>query len=170
MLPYTKVSAFTMVELLISLAITALLLASVAVGTHAYLKSYRDNECIVSLTETSRLVLSRMMVEARAAADLDSTATQLTIIPVDDGSGLEQIRYEYTGGQLHYRRTVSGQQSDQVLIGDGSNDITISDFSILREDDAEGGPVSVKVRLVLARDNESFPLTASAVIRRNQQF
>ena len=59
--------AFTMVELLISLAITALLLASVAVGAHAYLKSYKDNECIVSLTGTSRLVLSQMMVEARAA-------------------------------------------------------------------------------------------------------
>ena len=170
MLPNTKVRAFTMVELLMSLAITALLLASVAVGTHAYLKSYRDNERIVSLTETSRLVLRRMMVEARAAADLDSTATQLTIIPIDDGSGLEQIQYEYTDGQLHYRCTVSGQQTDQVLIGDGSDDITISDFSILREDDAEGGPVSVKVWLVLARGNESFPVTASAVIRRNQEY
>ena len=162
--------AFTMVELLISLAITALLLASVAVGAHAYLKSYRDNECIVSLTETSRLVLSRMMVEARAAVDLDSTATQLTITPIDDGSGLQQIQYEYTGGQLHYRRTVSGQQTDQVLIGDGSDDIAISDFSVLREDNPQGVPVSVKVRLVLARDNESFPLTASAVIRRNQVY
>ena len=162
--------AFTMVELLVSLAITALLLASVAVGTHAYLKSYRDNERIVSLTETSRFVLSRMMVEARAATDLDSTATQLTITPIDDGSGLQQIQYEYVGGKLHYRQTVSGQQSDQVLIGDGSDDITISVFSILREDDAEGTPVSVKVRLVLARDNESFPLTASAVIRRNQEY
>jgi len=111
-----------------------------------------------------------MMVEARAAADLDSTATQLTITPIDDGAGLEQIQYEYTGGQLHYRQTVNGQQTDQVLIGDGSDNITISEFSVLREDDAEGIPVSVKVRLVLARDNESFPLTASAVIRRNQKF
>jgi len=161
--------AFTMVELLISLAITGLLLASVAVGAHAYLKSCKDNERIVSLTETSRLVLSRMMVETRAAADLDSTATQLTITPIDDGSGLEQIQYEYINGQLHYRRTVYGQQSDQVLIGDG-DEITINEFSVLREDDPEGVPVSVKVRLVLTLDNESFHLTASAVIRQNQEY
>ena len=146
------------------------LLASVAVGAHAYLKSYRDNERIVSLMDTSRFVLSRMMIEVRAAADLDSTATQLIITPVNDGSGLEQIQYEYTDGQLHYRRTVSGQQTDQVLIGDGSDDIAISDFSVLREDNPQGTPVSVRVRLVLARDNESFALTASAVIRRNQKF
>jgi len=162
--------AFTLAELLISLAITAMLLTSVAVGVHAYLKSYKDNERIVSLMDTSRLVLSRMMIEVRAAADLDSTATQLTITAIDDGSGLQQIQYEYAGGQLHYRQTVSGQQSDQVLIGDGSDDITIDEFSVLREDNPQGVPLSVRVRLVLARDNESFPLTASAVIRRNQEF
>ncbi|MDY7010553.1 MAG: prepilin-type N-terminal cleavage/methylation domain-containing protein [Planctomycetota bacterium] len=166
----TKNRAFTMVELLISLAITALLLASVAVGVHAYLKSYRDNERLISLMDTSRFVLSRMMIEARAAADLDSTAGQLTITPIVDGSGLQQIQYEYAGGQLHYRQTANGQQTDQVLIGDGSDDITISEFSVIREDDAEGIPVSVKMRLVLTRGNESFPLTASAVIRRNQKY
>ena len=162
--------AFMLVELLISLAITGLLLASVAVGARAYLKSYGDNERITSLTETAGFALSRMMVEARTAVDLDSNATQLTITPLDDGSGPQQIQYEYTGGQLHYRRTVSGQQADYVLIGGGSDGITISEFSVLREDDPEGTPVSVKVRLTLARGNESFPLTASAVIRRNQEF
>ena len=43
-------------------------------------------------------------------------------------------------------------------------------FHWAREDDPEGVPVSVKVRLVLARGNKSFPMTASAVIRRNQEY
>ena len=162
--------AFTMVELLLSRAITALLLASVAVGTHAYLKSYEDTECLVSLTEASRLVLSRMMIEARAATDVDSTAAQLTITPIDDGSGLQQIQYELTGGQLHYRRTVNGVQTDQILIGDSSDDITISDFSVLREVDPQDVPVSVRVHLALARGTESLSVTASAVIRGNQEY
>ena len=162
--------AFTVVELLLSVAITALLLASVAVGTHAYLKSYADNERIVSLTEVSRLVLSRMMIEARAAADVDSTAAQLTITPVDDGSGLQQIQYELTGGQLYYRRTVSGVQTDQILIGDSGDDITISEFSVLREENPQGVPVSVRVRLALARGAESLSMTTSGVIRGNQEY
>ena len=166
----TQGRAFTMVELLLSLAITALLLASVAVGTHAFLKSYEDNERMVSLTEASRLVLSRMMIEARAATDVDSTAAQLTITPIDDGSGLQQIQYELTGGQLHYRRTVNGVQTDQILIGDSSDDITISDFSVLREVDPQDVPVSVRVRLALARGTESLSVTASAVIRGNQEY
>ena len=162
--------AFTLVEVLLTLTILAMLLASVAVAVHASLQSYTANESIASVTQASRVILSRMMREIRTAGDVDSTDTQLTITPPDDGSGLEQIQYEYTDGRLYYRRTVNGVRSDHVLLGDGADQIVISAFSIVREDNAQGIPVSVKVRLVLNRDGANFAVTASAAIRRNREY
>ncbi len=165
-----KNRGFTLVEALLSLALLATLLASVAVAVHASLQSYTANDRIASITQASRVILSRMMSEVRSAANVNSSATQLTITPPDDGSGLQQIQYEYTGGQLHYRRTVNGVQSDHVLLGDGADGIVISAFSIVREDSNEGIPLSVKARLVLTKGTASFGVTASAAIRRNQEY
>lgn len=161
---------FTLAEVLLSLAMLAMLLASVAVAIHASLQSYTANDRIASVTQTSRVILSRMMAEVRSADDVDSSDTQLTIWPPVDGSGLQQIQYEYTGGELHYRRTVNGVQSDDILTGDGADEIVIRAFSIVREESGEGVPLSVKVRLVLERGTASFAVTASAAIRRNQQY
>lgn len=153
-----------------ALAILAMLLASVAVAVHASMQSYTYNERVSAVTQASRVILSRMMGEVRSAADVDSTATLLTITPADDGSGLQQIQYEYIGGVLYYRRTVNSVQSTHVLIGDRADGIVISAFSIVREDSAEGVPLSVKARLVLAKGTASFAVTASAAIRRNQEY
>lgn len=165
-----KTPAFTLAEAILALAILAMLLASVAVAVHASIQSYTENDRIASVTHASRIILSRMMAEVRSAADVNSSDTQLTITPADDGSGLQQIQYEYTGGLLHYRRTVNGVQSDHVLLGDGADGIVISAFSIVREDSNGGVPLSVKVRLVLVRGTASFAVTASAAIRRNQEY
>ena len=165
-----KTSAFTLAEVILALAILAMLLAAVAVAVHASMQSYTENERIASVTQASRVILSRMMAEVRSAADVNSSDTQLTITPPVDGSGLQQIQYEYTNGELHYRRTVSGVQSDDILTGDGADEIVISAFSIVREDSDEEVPLSVKVRLVLARGTASFAVTASAAIRRTQEY
>ena len=165
-----KTRAFTVVEALLALTILAMLLASVAVAVHASMQSYTENERMAAVTQASRVILSRMMREVRTATDVDSTATLLTITPADDGSGLEQIQYQYTGGLLYYRRTVNGVQTTHVLLGDGADDIVISAFSIVREDSGEGVPLSVKARLVLTKGTASFAVTASAAIRRNQEY
>lgn len=165
-----KNPGFTLVEALLALTLLAMLLASVAVAIHASLQSYTANERIASVTQASRVILSRMMSEVRAADDVDSSGTQLTIWPPADGSGLQKIQYEYIDGKLHYRRTVNGVQSDDILTGDGADEIAISTFSIVREDSSKGVPLSVKVRLVLDRGPASFAVTASAAIRRNQQY
>ncbi|MBL7132992.1 MAG: prepilin-type N-terminal cleavage/methylation domain-containing protein [Phycisphaerae bacterium] len=165
-----KTPAFTLAEAILALAILAMLLAAVAVAVHASMQSYTENERIASVTQASRVILSRMMAEVRSAADVNSTDTLLTITTADDGSGLEQIQYEYTGGKLHYRRTVNGVQSDHVLLGDGADGIVISACSFVPEDSDDGVPLSRKVRLVLVRGTASFAVTASAAIRRNQEY
>ena len=169
MLPETPRRAFTLVEVLVSLMILGLLMGGMAVAMNAYLGSYEENEHVATLTHTARFILSRMMGEVRMAADVDSTATQLTITPVD-GSEFQQIQYELADGELWYRRTVSGTREEGVLTGDGADGITVDEFSIVREDSQGGTPLSVKVRLALSRGDESFAVTSSAAIRRNQQY
>ncbi len=165
-----KNPGFTLVEVLLALTMMAMLLASVAVAIHASLQSFAANDRIASVTQASRVILSRMMSEVRTATDVDSSATLLTITPPVDGSGLEQIQYEYIDGKLHYRRTVNGVQSDDILTGDGADEIVISTFSIVREENSEQVPLSVKVRLVLDRGPARFAVTASAAIRKNQEY
>ena len=156
--------AFTLMEMLISLSILAMLLASVAAAVQASLSGHAANDRIAAATQTARVIMTRMMRQVRMADDIDSTSTQLTITPPDDGSGLTEIRYELSDGKLYLYRTVSGQTQSYILIGDES---TIPEcFFVLREDDQEGNPISITVRLGLAIDEHTFAMTSSASLRK----
>jgi len=164
---------FGLIELLLSLAIMAMLLAAVSAAIHTSLKSYQENQKIAAVTQSARSILDRMMRDVRTAAAVDSAATELTIIPPDDGSGLEQLKYDFTGGVLYYRRTVSGQTTSHVLLGSG-DEVTVSDFTVTREvgQDWQGTPCtkSITASLSLAAGGYTFSVTASAAPRRNQLY
>ena len=162
-----KYRAFTLVEVLLALMIIAMLLGSLGIATHAALSSYDVNEKVSSITQMTRSVLTRMNREVRSCDDLDSTTGQLTITPPDDGSGLTRILYEVQTGTLYCRRTVSGVETSYPLIGPASG-VTVNGFYIIREDNLEGNPLSVTVRLDMGVGNRSFAVTSSATLRKNQ--
>jgi len=153
-------------EMLIALSILAMLLASVAAAVQASLSGHAANDRIAEATQTARVIMTRMMREVRTADDIDSTSTQLTITPPDDGSGLTEIKYELADGKLYLHLTVSGQTHSHILIGDGS--AVPDSFFVLREDDLEGNPISITVRLGLAIDGHVFAMTSSASLRKHQ--
>ena len=165
--------AFTLIEMLLAIALLAALLAAVAAGVHASFHSYAENEDIAAATQSARAILIRLTTEVRTAAAVDSTDTQLTIIPPDDGSGLQQVQYEFTGGTLYYRRTANGNTTSHVLLGPG-DEAVVTTFHVLREVglDWQGVPCtkSVTVRLELHADNAPLAMTVSACPRRNQDF
>jgi prepilin-type N-terminal cleavage/methylation domain-containing protein len=165
-------TGFSLVEVLIALALLAAILTAVAAAIQASLQSYRDNETITEATQTARSCLARMMREVRTADEVDSTSTSLTIIPPLDGSGLTQIQYELSGGALYYRRTVGGATTSQALLAT-TDDVRISSFNISRVTGTSGGTPytkSVTVRIGLSADGQSFYTTASASLRRNQEY
>ena len=170
MLMRSRIRAFTLIEVLMSLALLGMLLAAVAVGVHTSLMSYKENEEIAAVTQSARFVLHRMMREIRTAAVIDSASSQLTITPPDDGSGLSQIRYDYYDGVLYYHRTVSGEETSYVLLGGDDDDAAVNAFNVIREIDQAGLTLSVTVRLDLAVDNQPFAVTASSTVRRNQEL
>jgi len=167
-----RTSGFSLIEILISLALTAALLTAVAAAMQASLQSYRQNETITEATQTARSCLARMMREVRTADEVDTTATRLTILPPDDGSGLTQLQYELSNGELLYRRTVSGTTTSQALMA-ATDDVRISSLNLARVTGTSGGTTytkSVTARIGLTADGHSFFTTASASLRRNQEY
>jgi len=165
--------AFTLVEVLLSLAIMAMLLAAVAVAVNASLTSFRENEELADVVQTTRAVLDRISREIRTAQAVDWDYTALSIIPVDDGSGVTEIQYENVGGELVYRITKNGVQTPYVLIS-ATGKVRLSSFDVVQElgQDYQGTPCtkSITVRLVLEVDGKLFPSTATAAPRRNQLY
>ncbi len=167
--------AFTLVEVLLSLSILAMLMAAVGGAVFASLDSYEENDHIAAATQAARSVLDRITRDIRTAAAVSAGSTQITII-TPDGSEAQQIDYEWdTGnGVLYYRRTVDGSTTSYPLLGDG--EVAIDSFYVTYQT----GPYwkdpnilctkSVSVSISIAIDGKTFTMTASAAPRRNQLY
>ncbi len=165
---------FTIAEMLMALAILAMLLSAVAVAMHASLQNYGENMKIAQLTQTARVVLNRMMSEVRTADAVDSASQRVTIIPPQpDPGNITEIEYELDEGVLYCRRTVSGVQTSLSLIA-SDDDVQVTGFSIVRETGIDGEGVeytkSVTSQMDLQAGDNSFSVTASACPRRNIEY
>jgi len=168
----TQKTAFTLVETVLTVTLTAMLLAAIAVAVKTSLSSYQNNEKVAAVTQGARSALNQMMRDIRAAEAVEALPARLTIVPPADVSGLQQIQYEFLGdGKLYYRRTVSGVTTSYVLLGD---DVSVSTFYVTSKmaEDGEGilYTKGVTVRLELVVDNQTMVVTASASPRRNQEY
>jgi prepilin-type N-terminal cleavage/methylation domain-containing protein len=168
---------FTLVEMLISLALLAVLLASLAVAIHAATNSYSENNRLSALTETARGVLNRIAQDIRTSDAVTVTSTQITITPPDDGSGLQQLRYEVAGNCLNYYRKVNGATTSYVLIGPiagATDEVSLAGATISSTAgvDWEGTACtkSVTITIVLENGDNDLTITSSASPRRNQLF
>jgi len=165
---------FTIVEMLMALAILAMILSAVAIAMHASLQNYGENMEIAELTQTARVVLNRMMSEIRTADAIDSASQRFTIIPPQpDPGNLTEIEYVLDGGVLYCCRTVSGTQTTEPLIA-SDEDVQVTGFTITRETDIGGDDIeytkSVTVQLDLESGGNIFSVTRSACPRRNLEY
>jgi len=163
---------YTLAETILAVAITASLLAALAVATHASLLSYGENEKIATVTQAARFVLTRMMDDIRTAAAVETTTSRVSIIP-PAGSSETMIVYEYTGGQIRCSRTTAAGTVQEVLLGGGEG-VTVDTFAASAEmaQDDEGGwyTTRVVVRLCMNAKDQPFDMTVSAAPRRNQSY
>lgn len=159
---------FTLAEVLISLAIMAGLLASVAVAMKGACTSYTENCEIAECNQAARVVLNRMMGEVRTAKNATApSGTQLWITPPDGGS-VTLIKYELVNGELFYRSTSGGVETSNKLIA-STEDLKITGLGISVVASA-GLAQSVTATLSLTMGGNPLQITASACPRANVPF
>ena len=79
-------NGFTLVELLLALALMGILLASVAAAFHASIQSYEVNTTIADATQAARSIMDRLARDVRQAHSV--TATTSSVTPSDGSPSL----------------------------------------------------------------------------------
>lgn len=118
---------FTLLEAMLSIAIGALILASLTVTFKVGKQNWNINSVRSELVQHARIGMSRLTTELRYATQLnqgDTTAIEFdtTVLLDNDDATVETVRYEITGGVL--KRTAGGVQ--KTVAGDTVKGIAIS--------------------------------------------
>lgn len=156
-----KSDAFTLVELLLGLAIMAVLLVAVAAALNASAMNYKTNEDIYKAMNGARQALTRMTSQLRTANgpfDLNAPDTQCSFFTATN----EDITYEFRSAdnKLYLITNVNG--NEYVLC----DNVTAATFT--KTDDGTKCK-SVQISLTVTVGSVSQSLSAASVIRRNLQ-
>ncbi len=155
-------NGFSLVELLIALAITALLLVAVAVAFNASVMSYSQNEDMFKAVNSARQALVRITTQLRTGYLVDPCA------PSNECSfytaGGEDITYRYNAAEnkLYLVTNDDLTDSDYVLC----DNITSMSFVKTPTDDGSDTK-SVQISMTVVVGNAQRTVTSAAVIRRN---
>ena len=156
---------FTIVELLISLAIASMLLASIAVAINASIINYRENEDMFKVLNSARQAMLRITSDIRTAdsADPTSPANECSLFT----ASLDNITYQYNNGDNKLYLIDIGSGSSYVLC----ENVTAMTFTKQTFLDNSVPPVTkvrgVQVSITVAQGNAERKISAAAVIRRN---
>ena len=165
-----KPTAFTLVEILIALAITAALLTAVAVAFNASVINYNENEDIFKAVNSARQALSRITTQLRTANSVkhDAPANECSM-ELPDGQRIT-YRYDSTDETLYLVTDEDGDnipETDYVLC----EDVGVATFTKYTIPDPVYGVKvkSVQISLTVSSGNVKQKLSAASVIRRNLQ-
>ena len=157
-------NGFTIVELLLALAVTSILLAAVAVAFNASVINYRENEDIFTAVNSARQALFRITTQLRTAdaVDPDAPVNECTFIT----AGGDDITYQYnnTDNRL-YLITNDDPSDDDYVLCDNVTAMTCTKNTVV-----EGALTTVKsvqISITVASGRVQQTVSAAAVIRRN---
>ncbi|MHC4207711.1 MAG: prepilin-type N-terminal cleavage/methylation domain-containing protein [Planctomycetota bacterium] len=157
-------AGFTVVELLVGLAISAMLLVAVAVAFNASATNYRENEDIFKAINSARQALFRMTNQLRTADAVDPNApnNECTMITAAG----ENITYRYNSGDktLYLITNDDLSDSDYVLC-DNVTAMTCTKTTVVV--DAMTIVKSVQISMTVESDDVKKTISAAAAIRRN---
>ena len=157
-------TGFTVEELLIALAISALLLVAVAAAFNASAVNYQQNEDIFKVVNSARQALFRMTSQLRTANAVDPNApsNECTMITAAN----ENITYRYnSGGNKLYLVTNDDLGDSDYVLCDNVTAMNCTKTTII--EDAVIKVQSVQISITVASSNAEKTISAAAVIRRN---
>ena len=170
-------SGLTLVEMLLSLAILGMLMATVAIAFDASVKNHQDNQGIYRTVNTARQTLLRLTNDIRTANWVgligvdDPDNKQLTLEIIDKDGTLKLITYYFSP----VNDSENGLEKNTLyLFGEGGSKYKLCQniTSISFDRDVHDGTDKVRnVRIVLTVTDPdsgiSQNLEAAAVVRRN---
>ncbi|MCH7557081.1 MAG: prepilin-type N-terminal cleavage/methylation domain-containing protein [Planctomycetes bacterium] len=153
---------FTIVELLLALAISSMLLAAVATAFNASIINYRENEDMFKVINSVRQALYRITSQLRTGYWVDPNApnNECSFLTADD----ENITYQYNNGdnKLYLITNDDLSDPDYVLC----DNVTAMTFTKTPTDDGTDCK-SVQISITVARGNVQRKISTAVVIRRN---
>ena len=151
---------FTIVELLVALAITGILLAAVAVAFHASIVNYQENEDIFKTINSARQALCRMTTQIRTGlVDPNDISNENTCkLLCADGS---EVTYRYDSPSNTLYLYDHGTGTDYVLCEN------VTDMTFKKDNNTEAGDVkSVRISMTVVSGNIERTLSAAAAVRK----
>ncbi|MDP7163467.1 MAG: type II secretion system protein [Phycisphaerae bacterium] len=178
---------FTLVEVVMAIAIMAFLMTAVGLAVRASVDGYSENEKVARAMQGAQVVLERMTRQLRTAQEVDFTqtveqeqgtnvdVTTLIITAPWDGSGLAQVRYVHrllagqTNGKLYYHYQKQGEElvtPSKALLGQ-EQDLEVNSFDITLITEGDQAK-NAKVEMGLTVCRRTFGFSAAVAIRRWQ--
>jgi len=154
-------SGFTVIELLISLAIMGVLLAALAVAFNASMINYQENEKIFKTLNSARQALTRMTSQIRTGyVDANNiTNEQICEVLCADGS---TVRFHYDSGNNRLCLYDYNTTADYVLCDNVS--------AVVFKKEPNSNPIpdvkSVRISLTVNDGDYEQKLAAAAVVRK----
>jgi hypothetical protein len=168
--PRKTAAAVTLVEMMIVLAIRAMLLTAVAVALKASAMNYQENDDIFKTINKARQALFRITTQLRTATAVDPSApaNECSLITHDG----QDLTYQYTSAdsKLHLIDNGSG---DSYVLCDNVAAMTFGRNVFTEVEDVNGVPVSttkvrsVQTSMTVQSGDFQRKLSAAAVVRRN---
>lgn len=153
--------AFTLVECLIGLAISAILLAAVAAAFNASLVSYGENEEMFWTINNARQALARMTSQLRTgyAVNPSADANEVSFFTAAN----ENTTYEFRSDEQRLYLVQNTTPVKEYVLCD---DVVSASFTKTMTDDGMDCK-SVQISLTVESGDTQRTLSAAAVVRRN---
>ena len=155
-------TGFTIVELLLALAMASILLATIATAFNASIINYRENEDMFKVINSARQALFRITSQLRTAdaVEPNSPVNECTLIT----AGGDNITYQYNNGdnKLYLIDNLSG---NNYVLCDNVTAMTFTKDTVIIESIEKVR--SVQISITIARGNVQRKISAAAAIRRN---
>ena len=154
-----------MAECLVALAISAVLLAAVAVAFNASVINYRENEKMYQTMNNARQALTRMTNQLRTgyAVDPNAATNRCSFFTAQN----ENLTYEFrsTDDTLYL---ITNDSGNEYVLCDDVTAATFTKTPVLTESGWDCK--SVQISLTVTDGTFERTLAAAAVIRRNLSF
>jgi len=151
---------FTIVEMLIALAITAILLTAIAVAFNASIINFTENQNIFKAINSARQALSRITTQVRTAKMVDA----------NDISGETRCRVWCADGSIVTYRYENSEQKLYLDTSDVDHHLlcdNVAAMTFKKDYDAPtGGVKSVQISMTVVSGDVRQTVSAAAVVRR----